>query len=231
PPCALWYGGNGGSTWRGVTPTTVRVVRWIGQVDVATQAVEQQYKLADTEAVRKRSFQAMFTYSNQHLMTYGRQVQMINYNASGPSTDDAAMKADAVHIANDIKAFAVIVGTPEEQIPDVLARELARDHVVCICTVSPTDKFYADLNPYIFGPGLPPGTLYAEHIAEYIGKRLKGRKAKWAGDPNAGTGMTTQTRKSGLVWVNGANGRVDPELQNVKNELVSKRGAQCVTLA
>jgi hypothetical protein len=231
PPCATWIGGNGGSTWRGVTPTTVRIVRWIGQVDQATKAVLQTYRLADSESVRSRSYQAMFTYSNQHLMTYGRKVQMINYNSSGAATDDTAMKADAIKIANDYHAFGVIVGTPEAQIPDVLARELARNHVVCICTVSPTDKFYKDLPPYIFGPGLPPGTLYAEHIAEYIGKRLKGRKATHGGDPNKVTGITTQTRKFGLVWINGVNGRVDPEAQNVKNEIVQYLKNQGITLA
>ncbi len=231
PPCALWVGGNGGATYRGVTARQIKVVRWVGQVDQATQAVLRTYKLADTEAVRQRSFQAAFTYANQHLMTYGRKVVMINYNSSGPATDDAAMKADAVHIAQDIKAFAVIVGTPEQQIPDVLARELARRGVVCICTVSPTEKYYKSLPPYIFGPGLPPGTLYANHVAEYIGKRLKGRKAKWAGDPNTINGLRTQTRRFGLVWVNGANGTVDREAVNVKDEFVAKLKAQGVTLA
>jgi len=230
PPCAEWIGGNGGATSRGVTPTTVRVVRWVGQVDPATQAILQANKLADSETTRRRSFQAMFTYSNQHLMTYGRQVQMINYNSSGPPTSDEAMHADAINIAN-LKAFAVIVGTPDTQIPDVLAIDLAHRGIICICTVSPTSKFYLKLPQYIFGPGLPPGTLYADHIAEYLSKRLNGRKAKWAGDPNTVSGYRTQARKFGLLYVNGANGKVDPEAINVKNEIVSKLTAKGVKLA
>ena len=230
PPCAEWLGGNGGATARGVTPNTVRVVRWVGQVNAATQAVLQANKLADSESVRKRSFQALFTYSNQHLMTYGRQVQLINYNSSGPPDSDEAMHADAINIAN-LKAFAVIVGTPDTQIPDVLATDLAHRGIVCICTVSPTSTFYKKLPPYIFGPGLPPGTLYADHIAEYLSKRLVGRKAKWAGDPNTVSGFRTQVRKFGLLYVNGSNGKVDPEAINVKNEIVNKLAAKGVKLA
>jgi hypothetical protein len=230
PPCAEWIGGNGGATAPGVTPTTVRVVRWVGQVDPATQAILQANKLADDENTRRRSFQALFTYSNQHLMTYGRQVVLINYNSSGPTTSDEAMHADAINIAH-LHAFAVIVGTPDTQIPDVLAIDLAHRGIVCICTVSPTSTFYEKLPPYIFGPGLPPGTLYAEHIAEYLGKRLNGRKAKWAGDPNKVSGYTTQTRKFGLLYLNGSNGKVDPEAINVKNEIVSDLAAKGVKLA
>jgi hypothetical protein len=230
PPCAEWIGGNGGATARGVLSTAVRVVRWVGQVDPATQAILQANKLADDENTRRRAFQALFTYSNQHLMTYGRQVQMINYNSSGAATSDEAMHADAINIAN-LRAFAVIVGTPDTQIPDVLSLDLAHRGIICICTVSPTSRFYTRIPPYIFGPGLPPGTLYAEHIAEYLSKRLNGRKAKWAGDPNAVNGYRTQTRRFGLLYVNGANGKVDPEAINVKNEIVSKLSAKGVKLA
>jgi hypothetical protein len=232
PPCAEWLGGNGGSTSRGVTATSVKVARWLGQVDQATQAILQANKLADDPAVRTRSFKALFKYTNQHLMTYGREVQMVDYKASGPSDDDAAMKADGIKIANDLKAFAVIVGTPDAQLPDVLARELASRGVICICTVSPSSRFYTEQPPYIFGPGLPPGTLYADHIAEYFSKRLAGRKAKWAGDEYYPVqAYKSKVRRFGLVYINGANGRVDSEAIRVEKEIVAKLEAKGVKLA
>jgi hypothetical protein len=124
------------------------------------------------------------------------------------------------------------LGTPDAQIPEILARELARRGVVCICTVSPSTRFYRELPPYIFGPGLPPGTLYAGHISEFVGKRLNGRKAKWAGDElNPVQDYRSKPRRFGLVYINGANGRVSAEALRVADEIVTKLREKGVTLA
>ena len=122
PPCLISVGSNGGATSRGVTKDTIKVVRWIGQIDPGTRAILESAGLSDPENVKRADYEALRIYGNQHYYTHGREVQFVQMNASGPSENDEAMKADAVKIANDIKAFAVIEGTPDAGIPKVLAR-------------------------------------------------------------------------------------------------------------
>lgn len=212
PPCALFNGDNGGATARGVTGKEIIVVRWMGQVDEATQAILEANKLADSPAKRTKSYNALMKYSNQHSVTYGRELVLKTLPASGPSDDDRAMRADAIKIAEDIKAFATIEGTPDSPIPKVLAQELARRNVVCMCTSSFSSQFYKENPPRIFGTGLPTSTEYANHMAEFIGKRLAGKNAKWAGDEfNPTQGYKNQKRKFGLMYLAGVGDRVDPE--------------------
>lgn len=228
PPCVRFEGSNGGATARGVFPDKVIVVRWMGQVDAATQAILESYKLADDPEVRKRSYEALRRYSNQHFITYGREVQFVDLPASGPGEDDRAMRADAIKIANDIKAFAVIEGTPDAGIPKVLAVELAQRGVICMCTSSLTSDFYQENPPYIFGTGLPTATDYAVQIGEFIGKRLAKGNAEWAGPLS---GYRDQPRKFGLLYLEGARGKVDPEGKRYANQVRDELAKYGVKLA
>jgi hypothetical protein len=203
PPCLISVGSNGGATARGVTKDKIKVVRWIGQIDPGTAAILENAGLSDPESVKRADYEALRIYGNQHYYTHGREVEYVQLNASGPSENDEAMKADGVKIANDIKAFAVIEGTPDAGIPKVLARELAQRNVICICTGSLSSKFYQE-NPARIFSSLPTSTEHAQHIGEYIGKRLNGKKAQWAGDEFApGQGYRNKVRKFGLLYIEG----------------------------
>jgi hypothetical protein len=221
PPCAVLQGSNGGATARGVTKDKVTVVRYVGQQDPGTAAILEQAKLRDPEDVKQVGYEGLRTYGNQHYNTYGREVVFRTLNASGKGDNDEAMKADAVKIANDIKAFAVIDGSPDAPIPTVLARELAQRGVVCVCTTSLSSRFYQEQPPYIIGSGLPTADEYATHAAEYIGKRLSGKKAQWAGDDvNPAQRYRTMNRRFGLIYLEGVNGRVEPEGVRAKDLFV-----------
>lgn len=228
PPCVKFTGSNGGSTARGVFADKVVVVRWLGQVDAATQAILESYKLADDPALRKRSYEALRRYHNQHLITYGREVKFVDLPASGPGEDDRAMRADAIKIANDIKAFAVIEGTPDALIPKVLALELAQRGVICMCTSSLTSDFYKENPPYIFGTGLPTATDYAVQIGEFIGKRLAGKNAQWAGPLS---NYRNQKRKFGLLYLEGVRDKVDPEGKRYAKQVEAELAKYGVKLA
>lgn len=221
PPCASFSGFNGGATARGVTEDAIKIVRYRGPLDPGTQAILESGNLADDPETQKRSYEALLTYYNQHHQTYGREVVMVDYEG-GDLEDDEAMRADAVKIANDIRAFAVIVGTPEAPIPQVLARELAQRGVICICTTSLTSTWYQENPPYVFS-SLPTITEYSRHIAEYIGKRLAGKKARWAGDElNPAQGYTQMERRFGLVYLEGTRGRANPDARRAKDELLAE---------
>ena len=227
PPCVLFKGPNGGATARGVNGKKIVIARWMGQVDEATQAILEANKLADNPERRTRSYQALLKYNNQHSVTYGREVVMETVPASGPSDDDRAMRSDAIRIAEKVKAFAVIEGTPDAGIPRVLAQELAHRGVVCMCTSTLSSNFYKENPPYIFGTGLPSSTEYAMHMAEFIGKRLAGRKAKWAGD----VAYRALTRKFGLLYIEGVDTRVEPDAKNFRDTFVRELGKYGVKLA
>ncbi|WP_436792511.1 ABC transporter substrate-binding protein [Actinospongicola halichondriae] len=181
PPCVQWNGGdNGGATARGVTGSTIKVAIWQGQEDPATRQVLAGAKLNDTPPVVDRMYKSLRHYFNNHYQTYGREVVFETITASGESTSDAAMKADAVKIADEMGAFAVFTGNALAPMPTVLASELARRGVLCICTTSLSSQFYQEHPPLIWS-SLPTINEYAAHSAEYAAKRLGRNNAAFAG--------------------------------------------------
>ena len=213
PPCVNWTGkDNGGATAPGVTGDKILVIRYVAQSDPATQAILEGAQLADDPAVVKKAYESLFTYFNQHYQTYGRQVVFQDFPASGPSENEEQAKADAVKIATDIKPFAVWGG------PNAFAKEIAARGIICICTVSLSDEFYKTNNPYLFG-SLPTSTEYAEHVGEYIGKKLWNKPAQ-----HVGAGFTPAQkakRKFGLIFLEGTRGKVDPEGRRTRDAMVS----------
>jgi hypothetical protein len=212
PPCVQWNNtNNGGETAPGVTATQIKVIRWLGFQDDATKAILRAYKLSDEDSVIARAYDAYRAYSNHHYQTYGREVVYEDYAASAVSTNDEAMIADAAQIA-DKHPFAVIVGNPAAVMPTVLASELNARGILCVgCTVSLSEAYYRE-NPNVIAGGLPSINDYCEQSAEYIGKRLAGKNAIYAGDElNPLQGFKNKTRVFGLMYINGAQGKVDPE--------------------
>lgn len=220
PPCVQWTGtDNGGETFRGVTATEIKVVRWLGQLDPATQAILQGAQLSDGRPKIAQSYEALRRYQNNHFQTYGREVVYVDMEAGGPSEDDAAMKADAQRIANEIKPFAVITGDPAAGIPNVLARELAQLGIACVCSAG-SSEFYTELPPLLFG-SLPTSSEYAAHTAEYVAKKLWGKPAEFAGDEQfPAQTFRDDTRVFGLLYIEGVRGKVDPEGKRTKDAFV-----------
>jgi hypothetical protein len=206
PPCApLFKGDNHGATARGVQRDKVIVARWRPQSNAAVTGATAAAGVGDTQADVDRTVNVLTRYFNTHYETYGRQVQLVTVDASGPSGDDQAARADVIKIAKQIGAFAVIAGG-ETQAFD---KEAAAQGLLCInCALSAPQAFYNQTKGFVFG-GYPPAELYYQHMAEYIGKRLAGRPAKWAGDP----AFQATPRKFGLIWVENdplAGGPADP---------------------
>ena len=183
---------NGGSTDIGVTRDKVVIARYIPQVDPATQAALKGAGAEDTQEEQKRIYETLRRYENTHAETYGREVVFVDVPASGANDNDEALKSDAIRIANEVKAFAVFGQT----LPSVFAEELANRGVPCTCIRSQSRGYYKRNPGMIFGD-LPTIEDYYVTIAEYVGKRLANRPAKWADDP---AGVMQQTnRKFGLI--------------------------------
>jgi hypothetical protein len=220
-----WAGGdNGGATGRGVTRDKVLIVRFIPQVDPATQAALRGINADDLPEDQKRIYETLRLYQNAHAETYGREVVFQDVGASGPSENDEAMKADAIKIANEIKPLAVFGQT----LPAVFAAELAQRGVPCMCVRSQSKGYYKRNPGLIFGD-LPTIEDHYESVAEYVGKRLAGKPAKHAGDPTRQ--MQSNPRKFGLIYYEGLRGNADPDYRKARDFFIAELKKYNVSLA
>ena len=193
PPCTAAYdGANGGSTYQGVTADTIKVAIYVAQANAAVDAALTAAGANNTPEERRATIEGFNEIFNNHYNLWGRKVELVFYEASGPSDDDAAAKADAIEIATGVKAFAVINAPGSNAFP----KELAARGVLCICTASQPNEFYESLDPYVGYTSLPSSTQGYIHRAEYICKRVAKRKAKFAGDPT----LQLQERKFGILY-------------------------------
>lgn len=222
PPCVQWTGtDNGGATFQGVTRDKIVVVRWLGQITAGTRAILQGARLADDPEKVDEIFDVLRRYHNQHYQTYGREVVWVDYHASGPSEQHEAMKRDAIAIAAK-KPFAVIEGNPAAAMPVTLARELAQRNILCMCSTSLSSEFYNSLPPMLWS-SLPTINEYAKHTAEFIGKRMAGKKAQWAGDEfNPAQNYRGRVRKFGLIYLEGQYGVVEPEGRRARDIMLAE---------
>ena len=184
-PCyPAWSGDNGGATARGVTAKEIVLVYRQYPDSANSQAVEavvQQAGFASSDEFRET--RRIFTsYFNKVFELWGRQVKVIEYESEyGNSTDEAQSKgkegacADADSIIAKYKPFAVFGGVSAPFGECAAERKL---NVWGAGAYYP-ETWYRKYHPYLWS-----GVMECERIAymnaEYIGKRLAGRPAKWA---------------------------------------------------
>jgi hypothetical protein len=227
PPCHQFDGDNGGATGaKGVTATQIKVAYYVPEPNAATQAALKAAGAGDTQEDIDRSVEVFRRYYNDHYQTYGREVTLTKINASGPASDDVAMKADAHKIA-EAGFFSVLIAglTSGSSTFDSTVAQLG---VMCVyCSASVAQSFYDRTTGYIWG-ALPTAREYYETIGEYWGLRLAGKKAEFAGPGPEGTPATpsptdlrNKKRKFGLIWVNANMGTVDPGWQEERDNFIN----------
>ena len=224
PPCVPAFSGdNGGATYQGVSADTIKVVYFIADESPATSAALTAAGAQNQPAERAATMKDYVDYFNAHYETYGRQVELIIREGSGATEDDNAARADALKIATEDKAFAVIGAPTSNRFVETLAAE----GVLCICTVSQPQELYERLAPYVGYTSLMSSTQGYIQRAEYVGKRLHGRKAVHAGTRD-GLPMSTEDRKFGLLWYETPDNAYRSGAEFFEKELKEKYG---VTLA
>jgi hypothetical protein len=180
PPCVPAHSGdNGGETYRGVTGDKIKLAVMLVEGDAASEAVLTAAGANDSEEAVRQQYLDYVDYYSTHYETYGREIEVTFYNGSGTATDDAAGRADAVRIANDGN-FAVLNAPNNAFVDELVARG-----VMCFCTVSLPGSFYEQRAPFVWTTLMDSFQGYV-HRAEFIGKRLAGGKAEFAGDPTLG---------------------------------------------
>ncbi len=194
PECyAPFHGDDGGATTQGVTATSIKIVAYRSPPSdpLASEVSALSAGAADPATVSK--FQHGYVDIMSHyLELYGRHIDLVDFTGTGASNDAVAAVADAETIARDEKPFAVIGGP---LLSSAFADTLAANHVICIsCAPGEPDAFYAKDAPYVWDLLKNP-EQNGEMVNQYIGNRLAGRKAIYAGDP----AMHSQTRVFGSV--------------------------------
>lgn len=218
-PCVpSWPKGtdNGGATGIGVTKDTITVaLRQCSSPDDA--AVSAALGIDDTPEESAQTYRDYIELFNAHYRTYGRKVKLVVFQCSGE--DDAAAKADAIKVATEIKAFAHFGG------PAVFIDELAARGIMCVslgCYASAAVENYTRPanRGKVWGWYITNTQAY-KHRMEYVGKRLCGRPAKWAGD------VTTKTkpRKFMILSYNDATNAYKSGAEFGQKEIEKYKGA------
>jgi hypothetical protein len=189
-PCVpVFKGENGGSTWTGVTGTSINVVDYQPEPGGLTAAVQNA---AGTPAQALATVQAYVNMFNHIFEMYGRHVNLIPFQASGADNDPVAAHADAVTVGQQLHAFASLGGPGETS---AYTDELARLHVLCMgCGDSATHGQIAKNAPFQWA-NLPTSDTSLIETVDYIVAKLNGKDAVWAGDP------TMHTRKRSFAVV------------------------------
>ena len=202
PACfAPFEGDNGGETAPGVTADSIKVVWYLSpEVDPIIDFISEGIS-DDTNEQVKETVAGFNEFYGHFSETYGRTVDLEFYDATGPSDDEVAARADAVAIAEDIAPYMVLNGP---QLTSAFAEELAARQISCIqCGPTQPTDFYAEADPYLLSISMN-GEQGQYHTSEFIGQQLAGRNAEFAGEDLQG-----QERAFGLVYLDSIEGAAD----------------------
>lgn len=203
-----FIGDNGGDVFRGVTRGKIRVAFYISNDPQirATTAAAGGCADADYEGCVEEYVRGFSEWFSRYYETYGRAVELVKFVGEGRENNAIDAAEDAQRIA-DIKppVFAVL-GGPGEAGP-TFAEELKARGIMCYCTVSLPQDFYERNSPWVWSTLMASHQAHL-HRAQYIGQRLAGRKAIYAGAPEAAglEDMRTRTREFGMVWFDNPRG-------------------------
>ena len=178
-------GGNGGATYRGVTDDKIVIVRREFPDSANSQAADQINAQAGfaSDDVADRVRDQFIEYFDQNFELYGRSVEIIEYTSeNGDSTEEAQSRgregacADATKIAREMGAFGVVGGS--QPFSECAAE---RGLVVFGGAAYFPEQLYERHHPFIWHRTMECERI-SYQVAEYVGKRLHQRNAKWAGD-------------------------------------------------
>ena len=182
PPCIAFSGDNGGATSRGVTATEIKVTyRSLNEKGFQqTLAALAGASLQDGPEDIKRTVAALAEYFNKRYQFYGRKIAIEFYDGKGSNTTEllGGGREKAESDAEEVKsrgAFADLSATSEPY-----AGALASKGILGFGDPYLSRPWHEQHRPYIWSIATD-GTMVATEAAEYAGKRLCNKPAKWAG--------------------------------------------------
>jgi hypothetical protein len=182
---ATYQGANGGATAHGVSGDKIRIVRREFPESANSKAAAEINKSAGfaTEETTKAVRDVFVDHFQKAYELYGRRVEFVTYESqNGDATEEAQGRgregacADATHIKENLKAFAVVSGS------GVFGECAAQRQMLVFQTGAYyPESWFEKYHPYAWHY-LMECERISYQVGEYIGKRLNGRNAKWAGE-------------------------------------------------
>jgi hypothetical protein len=222
-PCVEpWDGGdNGGATSPGVTEDTIKVAYYVGQNDPLQEAL-----IADAGASTdpKDYYQTGLDYLRgfeRIYETYGRKLDIVAVNATGGPADEAAARADAIKVVQEIKPFAVLGGPTQTS---AWWEELAKANILCVgtCTIAEPQSQITENAPFVWPQG--PAPEQADQLwVEMLSKQVAGGKAEYAGDE----AFHTQDRVFGFIGAEQERGEFATRHDRLR-EMLAEEGMEVV---
>jgi hypothetical protein len=216
PPCVEPFSGdNGGATSSGVTADEVKIIYY--QPDPTTDpAGAALLSATGADLDPDSAYEVVKDYAdlyNSVFETYGRHVTVERFLATGPGTDAAVARADAIAIA-ERHPFAVVNGPT--QTGAIFGAELASRGIVCgvDCAGAMPQDQVMDYYPYIYEIGETPDQAVSL-AAELFGKLAGPGPAELAGDP----AMRRHDRVYAVVHYDTPDGDHEPVFQSFKSQL------------
>ena len=199
PPCvAKWPGGNnGGSTYQGVTATSIEIVYYREKDNPVVKQIEQQIGVYSDPNDQDKFRAAAEKFINSRYEFYGRKVHLQWFQGScDPSPPDESCFRNDVHTLNEqFHPFGVIYEN-NTAIPWFFD-EAARLGIVSLGGWHFSDNvFNIPHRPFHYDVYMG-GDSQAEITAEYWCKKLEGKKARFAGDAT----LQAKTRKLAIVTI------------------------------
>jgi hypothetical protein len=184
PPCFTFSGDNGGATYRGVTGTDITVAVRELEGPTAGEIFAQlsgQQVISSKEAI-ENTILALADYFSTRFNFYGRKLKIVFYKGQGVGASELlgggkeAALADAVHVSDEIGAFADISG-----ITLPYADALFQQGVVNFGAPYPSRDWFVARRPFSWST-FPDGTNVVESAAaEILARSPAGSTADFAG--------------------------------------------------
>lgn len=214
PRCVTPFSGdNGGGTYRGVTRDRINIAVYISTDPVTVNTTKLIGGCGEARCAEDY-YRGFVEWFNKYYERYGRLVEITRFKRGGGSEANVeAARSDAQDIIDDEPKVFAVLGGPR-QAGNVFAQTLANAGVMCFCTAQVPEAIYADNDPFTWAT-LPSSTQAYIHRAEFIGKRLAGRKAIHGGD----AATKAKTRRFGLIWFNNDQNDYRSGVEFFKQEL------------
>jgi hypothetical protein len=177
---APWEGGdNGGATADGVTADTIRIVYYVSPDDPFIDQILAAIGADDTDEETLATLEGFVDLYSAYYELYGREIELIPFPGTASSIDEVAARADAAQIDEELDPFMVWGGP---FLTDAFSDELASRGIVNLSIgASMRGDYYAERGPSLWSVLMTPDQLQT-HLAAYLGRRLAGRPAQFAGD-------------------------------------------------
>ena len=195
PPCVPRFtGDNGGATYQGVTRTSVRVLRYRPKSNAQVDAILRTQGLASSPEEEEHAAAAFAKFFEKRYELHGRKIEWITVQGTCEiSPPDLACFRDEVRrLNNQYKPFMVFWTNSTTQAE--FFEQWSQLGVINLGGWHFNADFNLSLRPYHYDLFMD-GTRTARNIADYWCKKMRGKPASLAGDPQ----LRVQTRKLGIL--------------------------------